>query len=204
MTDFSSCPYPYVLTRQIPHSLGNDLDVLVRPQDFARVIAYFVSIGYKSSSHDHALGGRIPGMQINLSKAGCTKIDLHQDFTWRKSHYLDLALVWNQTDQIDQFLVIINTIFEKTYLLEPEYNFLRSFTLTEAFQAQAVKYGWYKSLSRFQAWWRVRQTLKYTAPIFVPIGLILLSYLEKFEPVSLLYYLFFRTRYALNRMLPYD
>lgn len=204
MTDLTGCPYPHLLTRRVPNSPVNDLDVLVRPEDFSKVVNYFVSRGYQTSSHDQALGGRIPGAQINLTKPGQTKIDLHQDFTWRKSHHLDLDLVWAKTPHIDEFLVLINVIFEKTYLLQPEYQFLTGFTPTPLFESQAEKHGWVKSYQHFLSWWSSQQYKPYSSPVFLPVSLVLSSYIEKFEPISLLYYIFFRTRYAFTRILPYD
>lgn len=196
----------YILTRfdKSSNSVPDDLDILVKPANFQPTVDLLLAKGYVATSHDKAFGGRLRGMQINLARMDRIKIDLHQDFTWRKSRYLDLNLVWDQQSQIDQFLVLINTIFEKTYLLKPEYAFLKSFIPTPLFLAQTDTYGWRRSYTLFLKWWSKQSTLDYRSPVFLPVRLVLQSYLDKFEPISLAYYLFFRTRYAFIKKLPYD
>ena len=93
------------------------------------------ALGYSASSHDHALGGRVAAAQINLTKPGRIKIDLHKDFTWRRHRYLDLNLLWKKYPQINKFLIMINIIFEKSYLLKHDYLYLKGLKEDPVFRA---------------------------------------------------------------------
>ncbi len=205
----------------------NDLDILVMPDSFYETIRVLEGNGYISSSHDKALGGRIKSMQMNLTKTGRIKIDLHQDFTWRASRYFDLYLVWDNLktkrvqgveyqapeDAVDVFIILINIIFEKTYLKESDYAYIKenieAISKNPIFTSQAKKYGWLRSFSWFVTWFGSIEGSK-TWPVFLPVGLVVSSYFEKFlhdkniNITSLLYYIFFRTRFILNGALPYD
>ena len=67
----------YLLTRYNPNTgASDDLDILVRSKDFEGSIYSLERLGYKQSSHDQALGGRIAGIQVNLNRPGRIKIDL--------------------------------------------------------------------------------------------------------------------------------
>lgn len=205
----------------------DDLDFLVKPNSFERAIKVLEENGYRSSSHDEALGGRIKGMQKNLTRQTKIKIDLHQDFTWRKTQYFDLSLVWDNLRfvnfskvrypapkvEVDTFLVIVNLIFEKTYIQKEDLEYIRG-SSREIFtdpilQIQARKYGWERTFSKFSVWFdKLGQPTHF--PRFLPVSLILYSYLEKFlhdkrvNVISLLYYVFFRIRFNLNGVLPYE
>jgi len=208
-------------------SLPSDIDLLITGTDFLKTINVFNKEGYKSFSHDQALGGRIKGMQINLVKPRRIKIDLHQAFTWRKSKYFDLKLIWDnlqptkiegininlpKTD-IDAFIVLVNIIFEKTYLNENEFSYIKRMSKdifdNQIFGDQALRFGWGNSFEKFKSWFKKSQNRK-DYPVFLPFNLIIYSYWEKFifdfkiDVISLLYYLFFRLRFLLNKQLPYE
>lgn len=220
---FTKANIDFVLTR---FNVGqkedsDDLDVLVKPASFQKAISALKRQGYEVHSHDNALGGRIPRMQVNLVERGRVKIDLHKDFTWRKSHYFDLALIWNSAKgvkladasilvpqtNIDAFLVLINVIFEKTYLTREEvdifWQYKEKIFTNPAFYQQSVKYGWSGTFMTFQEWAR-NQNEPQIFPVFLPLLLVFYSYLEKFSLVSFLYYCFFRIRFLVNGKLPYD
>ena len=203
----------FLLTRFNPETkTPDDLDILVNPHNFEKCIETLISRNYRASSHDHALGGRIAGMQANLVKPGRIKIDLHQDFTWRRTQYVDLNKLWensqkNRLDSTwDAFLIMINVIFEKTYFMPDEFELLISqwqkINKSPEFSQQAIKYGWNNTFINFKNWMeKYQQKTKF--PLFLPIRLVLSSYLDKFDFVSLAYYLFFRIRYEVNNKLPY-
>ncbi len=191
----------------------DDLDILVRAGDFQKCIGLLKERGYQSSSHDHALGGRVKGIQINLTKSDRIKIDLHQDFTWRRKQYIDINKIWensklNKVDPTwDAFLIMINVIFEKTYFTKDDFELFYShwpkIIESRKFMEQAVKFGWYNTFVNFKNWIKNHQReLKF--PLFLPLKLVLFSYIKKFDFISLIYYLFFRIRYTVNSILPYD
>lgn len=213
----------FVLTRFGNRSNAqlNDLDLLVKPKDFGKTIKVFEKGGYKSLSHDEALGGRIAGMQKNLVKDARIQVDLHQDFTWRKTRYFDPSLIWSNPKKkkiagikiktpagdVDAFIITVNIIFEKTYIGKEDHGYLKKFgnnLNSPVFQTQAKKYGWPKTYRRFVKWWREKGYKIHTFPFFLPLALVFHSYLEKFDLVSLLYYFFFRSRYLVNKTLPYE
>lgn len=219
----------FVLTRFNMRNVNepNDLDILVKPNFFKETIKILIDNGYISSSHDQALGGRIAGMQKNLIKTGRIKIDLHQDFTWRKSRYLDLNLIWENLEErtingvkiktprkkIDVFIVTINIIFEKTYITKEDFKYLeteKDYFGENVFREQAEKYGWLRTYKGFLRWWEGGGSRTKSFPAFLPASLIIFSYVEKLihdkklDLVSLLYYFFFRTRYLINKTLPYE
>lgn len=213
----------FVLTRVNPSLLKepDDLDILVKRDNFEQFIKILGSLGYESLSHDKALGGRVRGAQVNLIKPGRIKIDLHKDFTWRATRYLDKELVWKNlarkdienikidvpVDDMDAFLVLINVIFEKTYFSKQDwgkvYKVMDRVFENDVYEKQAIKYGWLGSFKKFKKWW-TKDAADNVFPKFLPFGLVLSSYLEKFDVVSLSYYLFFRARYLVNKTLPYD
>lgn len=226
---FAKNSIEFVLTRFDKDSEFDpeDLDILVPRDSFDKTIQILVENGYTGSSHDQALGGRIKGMQMNLTKAERIKIDLHQDFTWKVSRYFDLDLIWKNlkvesaqglrypasSKATDVFVVIINIIFEKTYLKKEDYYYIKKnfkeVSKDPLFITQATNYGWPKTFSWFIKWFdSVDASGKW--PVFLPTGLVINSYVEKFlhekrvNITSLLYYLFFRVRFALNGVLPYD
>lgn len=204
----------FLLTRFNPRSLNHDdLDILVRQSDFVKSIIILERLGYKQFSHDYALGGRIEGMQVNLTKPGRIKIDLHQDFTWRRKQYLGLYKLWenskkNRLDPVwDAFLVMINVIFEKTYFMPDEFEIFslqwQKVRSSPEFFQQIAKYGWSNTFFRFEKWMDgISPNVKF--PLFLPVKLIFYSYREKFDFVSFVYYVFFRARFFLTGNLPYD
>lgn len=197
-------PWTYLLTRFNPKlSSPDDLDILVTSQDFDRVVVGLKALGYTASSHDHALGGRIAGVQLNLTRPGRIKIDLHKDFTWRRHRYLDLNLLWKKYPQVNKFLVMINIIFEKTYLLKHDYLFLKGLKEDSVFQEQSKMYSWPRTYKYFWRWWSSLDEIK-QFPVFLSSWLVLISFFEKFDFVSFIYYLFFRIRNLVNGVLPYD
>lgn len=205
----------------------DDLDILVPNIFFKKVIKVCKEQGYKTSSHDNALGGRIKGMQINLMKPLRIKIDLHQDFTWRKTRYFDLDLIWNNLEMtkinginipapeatIDAFIVMVNLIFEKTYINKEDFDYFNrskdKIFNNINFDDQAKKYYWYKTFSKFKSWFNNIENQP-NFPIFLPAKLVFYSYLEKLwgerkiDVISLLYYIFFRIRYRITEVLPYE
>lgn len=205
----------------------DDLDILVKPGSFKKAIEVLEENGYRSSSHDEALGGRIKGMQMNLTEPERIKIDLHQNFTWRKAKYFDLSLVWDNLRfvnfskvrypapkvEVDTFLVIINLIFEKTYIQKEDLEYIRG-SSREIFtdpilQIQARKYGWERTFSKFNILFdKFGKPPRF--PVFLPISLVVHSYIEKFfhdkriDVTSVLYYVFSRIRFSVNGVLPYE
>jgi len=218
----------YIITRLESFQNVDDIDVLVKSYEYEIFISALKSIGYTEYSHDRSLGGRIKGLQKNLVKKGRVKIDLHQDFSWRRDRHINSNLIWSNVDkknifgcviyvpseEYDAFLVLINVIFEKTYLTQGELNKIwpnldkirRSTVLNE----QARIYGWNFTLEKFLEWANTKNTSVKVFPVFIPITLVLLSYLEKvvkkrtFHPISFLYYFYFRTRYFIYQRLPFD
>lgn len=195
----------YLITRLDSRNIRvSDLDVLIKKNDFKILIEYFKSIGYKTQSHDLALGGRIKGAQINLIKNNRLKIDLHKDFTWRKTKYIDTKLLWKKIRLSDEFLVFINIIFEKNYIDKDDYSYVWSkkdkIFSNYKFKKEAIKFGWINTFNYFKNW----NPKKIEFPLFLPTKLLIISYLEKFELVSFLYNIFFRIRYKLFKILPYD
>jgi hypothetical protein len=204
-----------------------DIDLLVSSKDYQNFKEACKEFGYTTTSHDEALGGRIKGMQINLVKPGRIKIDLHQNFTWRKYYYFDLDLVWNNlvtrkiesvnilTPQtsVDTFIVLVNLIFEKTYINKEDFNYLLrskdSLFSNLDFDNQAKKYHWHKTFSLFKLWFSNINSQS-AFPVFIPMRIVLYSYWEKLlgdhtlDVTSLLYYFFFWTRFLLNGKLPYE
>ena len=204
----------YLLTRFNPGvTKPDDFDILIHPKDFKKSIELLKTKGYQCSSHDQALGGRIAGMQINLTKTERIKIDLHQDFTWRKKRYLDVEKIWLNSTQNrvastwDAFIIMVNVIFEKTYFMSRDFELFilqwREINKSQEFMQQAIQYKWDATFTNFIKWMENQQP-KPKFPLFLPIHLVLNSYLEKFDLVSLAYYLFFRIRYLVNRTLPYE
>ena len=204
----------YLLTRFNPGvAEPDDLDVLIRPNDFKKSIELLKTKGYQCSSHDQALGGRIAGMQINLTKPKRIKIDLHQDFTWRKKRYMNIEKIWlnsrqNRIDSTwDAFLIMVNVIFEKTYFMPTDFelfiNHWGDIKKSQEFTEQTIQYNWNATFINFVKWIE-NQQLKPKFPLFLPVKLILYSYQEKSDFVSLAYYVFFRIRYLVNQTLPYE
>ena len=66
-----------------------DVDLFVGSNNFNKVVNKFKSKGFRIESHDNSLGGRLPGMQVNIRKDDLLTIDLHQDFTWQKRQFLE-------------------------------------------------------------------------------------------------------------------
>ncbi|MAF36423.1 hypothetical protein CL622_04895 [archaeon] len=221
---FSILKQLYVLTRYNSEkkSLPMDLDVLASVKYFKDAQNLLETKGYKAYSHDTSLGGRIKCSQVNLVKDGRIKIDLHQDFTWRKTRYLDLGLIWSNLEEqtlagvkiktpkseLDTFIIIINIIFEKTYLTKDDFNYIKTYVSNvlsdPIFEKESEKYGWRNTLKKFRTWWEAKGKSSTSFPKFLPLSLILYSYLEKFDVVALAYYFFFRIRYSFNKTLPYE
>lgn len=219
---------PFLVTRFIDTASVDDLDVLVSKKNYSAMIRKLEKLGYAQSSHDHAFGGRKKNYQRNLIKKGRIKVDLHKDFTWRKSKYLNSRLLWKTKklkeigslkvyvpeESIDKFLILINVIFEKTYFLRTDYDHIHVLTkilfADDRFYAQAKKYGWDKTWRKFITWYTTTELDKNNFPVFLPIWIVLYSYVEKFaferkiDLTSLAYYLFFYTRYKVNKKLPYS
>lgn len=204
----------FLLTRFNPETkTPDDLDILVNPHNFEKCIETLISRNYRASSHDHALGGRIAGMQANLVKPGRIKIDLHQDFTWRQKQYVDIKKIWensklNRVDLTwDAFLIMINVIFEKTYFVQEDFEVFfpqwEKIKNSPEYVQQTIQYGWNNTFVNFKSWMEGQQQ-KSKSLLFLPVRLVLSSYLEKFDFVSLGYYLFFRIRYVVNNSLPYE
>jgi hypothetical protein len=220
------CNADFVLTRYIEGKSPDDLDILVQTVDFDKFVASLENLGYKSASHDGALGGRIKGAQLNLLKDARIKIDLHKDFTWRAAKYMDINLVWRNLEKIsisntqynmpkkeyDAFLVLINILFEKTYINKAEILYINNnidkINSNPIFFSQSEKYNWASSYLKMGSWLR-KQEVKESI-VFLPVELVIWSYLERlfkggtFNLKSFAYYIFFRLRYSLKKTLPYE
>ena len=85
----------YIVTRTYKYIeyVTFDVDLFIESKNFKKTVDKFKSRGFKVESHDSSLGGRLPGMQVNIRKEGLLTIDLHQDFTWQKRKFLDSRLV---------------------------------------------------------------------------------------------------------------
>lgn len=83
----------YLVTRTYKYIEYVTFDVDLFVNNFSEVVKKFKEQGFIIESHDSSLGGRIPGMQVNIKKEGLLTIDLHQDFTWQKRKFLDSQLV---------------------------------------------------------------------------------------------------------------
>ena len=224
LMDIKRTGIDFILTRFFQsYNKISDLDILVKGSDFEKLIIAMQNLGYEEFSHDQALGGRIKGMQKNLVKKGRIKIDLHKDFTWRKSKYIDAKIIWDSkskdkigeievyrpSNKVNTFLVYVNILFEKTYITADERNILKhKKTLIEKeFITQAKKHNWEVSLRKLISWLEKTKNLDF--PVFLPLSLVLYTYFEKFvkerriDVTSFLYYVFFRTRYFITGKLPY-
>ncbi len=216
----------FVITRYFNYKNPDDLDILVKKEDYSKFILSLKTLGYETSSHDNALGGRMKGSQINLVKKSRIKIDLHKDFTWRASKYFDLDIIWNNLNQVkigsnkyyvpsevnNAFILLVNVLFEKTYLNKSDFTYLKSnfhnIVLSDLLIKQSQKYNWPLSYGLFCNWFKNQK--KQNRVIFVPVFIILLSYIEKlfrgldFNIISFMYYVYFRTRYLIKGTLPYE
>lgn len=69
LKDIRKTNIEFVLTRFDAYAKDHDdLDILVTKSQFDEFVVTLKAMGYKSLSHDQALGGRIKGAQINLTK----------------------------------------------------------------------------------------------------------------------------------------
>lgn len=93
----------YVVTRTYKYVdyVTFDVDLFVDGNSFQEVVKKFKTRGFNIESHDASLGGRLPGMQVNIKKQGLLTIDLHQDFTWQKRQFLDPKLVMKDSVKRD-------------------------------------------------------------------------------------------------------
>lgn len=220
--DIKKLKYDYLITRHVSDT-PNDIDLLVKGEDYLKVIKKLEEAGYFSSSHDHALGGRLPDYQRNLEKKNRIKIDLHKDFTWRKLKYFDVGTLfrykhcdkklkdYSPEPVWDASIVLVNIIFEKTYIKD-EHDYLskwvREIYENEEITDQFIKFGYEKTMNKFKEWFDTKELSNDIA--FLPLSLIIYSYLEQlinhryFHIKSFMYYFFFRTRYFINKKLPYD
>jgi hypothetical protein len=225
LKDLKTLKVPWLLTRYVAGKKPDDVDILVKSEHFEEVKKSLAQIGYKISSHDQALGGRLPGMQVNIQKKGRIKIDLHRNFTWRKTTYLPLDLVWNKKTSIingisvnvpepsvDMFIVLVNILFEKTYINQTEFENIESQIekiKEDKFKKISEKFGWPYTFKYLLSWLDSVES-KIKTVVFIPIWLVIFSYFEKLlhdrkiDLKSFAYYLFFRIRYSFTHILPYE
>jgi hypothetical protein len=224
---FKDANIEWILTRFVvrDEQMADDLDVLIHSRDFEKAKDAFRRNGFSLLSHDAALGGRLAGYQINVVKRGFVKIDLHKDFTWRRTKYFSDSFFWegkiekdiNHTkvfvpgDAENAFLVSTNVIFEKTYFSKHEYEFVmknHELMCSDRIVDQARRHGWAKTYVGFCKWIGPKKSPSF--PLFLPWGLVAVSFWEKtihdrqIDIVNLMYTLFFRVRYTLTKQLPYE
>ena len=104
------------------------------------------------------------------------------------------------------FLIMINVIFEKTYFVQEDFEVFSQWEKIKnspEYVQQTIQYGWNNTFVNFKSWMEGQQQ-KSKSLLFLPVRLVLSSYLEKFDFMSLGYYLFFRIRYVVNNSLPYE
>ncbi|MBI3090383.1 MAG: nucleotidyltransferase family protein [Candidatus Tectomicrobia bacterium] len=107
-------PYPYITF---------DVDLLVLPEDYNAVARCLTEGGGRMQAY-------APKKQHDLLVPGLLRIDLHHDFCWQGSHFVDAEFVWSESTTtiiedipsptpnatVEWALVALNLLYERTYL----------------------------------------------------------------------------------------
>jgi len=132
---FSEQNVPYLVVktyRSIPY-VTYDVDVLVNPLDFIALTSKLKQLG-ELGKHP----GKQTKKQVNFFASNLLTIDLHEDFSWQGSSYLDESIAWTNTRKQDitgvscpipslevEFLLeAAHLLFERRYITLLDYIYL--------------------------------------------------------------------------------
>ena len=174
-------PYPFVT---------NDVDVLVHGSDLEAAQQALADPGMTF----HRCESKI---QSDIRLPDCEIIDLHTDFNWQRSTFLDIDWVWNQpehrdiegvncpvpNDEVDLCISIAHVLFERGYLSLAEIDWLER--LVEAYSwsgvfEQADRHGWGESAREFARFFEQIRDLRARGQVCLPVLYPYLSTLRTF------------------------
>lgn len=164
---YPQCPVLVVRTNKFIPYVTYDVDLLVKENDFEKLKKLLRDFNWQFSSHDHSLGGRIPGAQINAQKPRFLNLDIHQDFTWQRSTYVDKKIPWRNIQEVEiagvscktpslevEFLLnCADIIFEKFYLTLLDFFYLKTILRKKdldwsLIEEQTKKFGWNRAFDQ--------------------------------------------------------
>jgi len=148
-------PYLVVKTyRSIPY-VTFDVDVLVHPSDFTFISAKLKELG-ELGKHP----GKQTKKQINFFTSNQLTVDMHENFSWQGSTYLDGSFAWMNTRkqeiagvicpissaEVEFLLEGAHLLFERRYITLLDYIYLRRMSEgplnTQLLLEQVKNHGW--------------------------------------------------------------
>jgi len=154
---FSQHNVPYLVVktyRSIPY-VTFDVDVLVHPSDFTFVYSKLKEIG-ELGKHP----GKQTKKQVNFFASNQLTVDLHENFSWQGSTYLDDSFAWMNTRkqeiagvvcpipsaEVETILEAAHLLFERRYITLLDYIYLRRMSEKpldgQAIHKQVQCHGW--------------------------------------------------------------
>lgn len=157
-------PFLVVKTyRSIPY-VTFDVDVLVHPSDFGFVSSKLKEIG-ELGKHP----GKQTKKQVNFFASNQLTVDLHENFSWQGSTYLDDSFAWLNTRkqeiagvavpipsaEVEYLLEAAHLLFERRYITLLDYVYLRRMSQkpldTQAILKQVQCHGWDNAFTSLMA-----------------------------------------------------
>jgi thymidylate kinase len=205
------------------HWIGNDIDIIVNPDDFHKLCKHL------ERSEHQIIGHRIDwklskshSLSVDVRPEGLLNIDVHTAIGWRGLDLISLEQLKNHVikkqkfgleylsvaSEVDALIYACSHVFEKGFLVSLEHKILQE--NVSSLEALAIRHGFLKPYVEFLANSKANQNY----PLFIPLSIIasvfssiresysdnggLTSFL-RIVPIQL----FWRARYALTGKLPF-
>ena len=220
--------YRIVKTLYQPEWVGNDVDVLVSPKDFSKIIAGFeeldkqnITIRQKSMDEGKADIKILNGLTV----------DLHSFIGWRNVLFIPSEAGFRKDDpingvlhfaneKINSIIIVLTHTFEKGFITLDDYNFLK-----DSFDEDFLKicFPYLALIVNDYVYWikgNLKEKPNYSYPIFVPISVLIKCYIKlllysknnqsnlfwkiKAAIRDISFMLFWRMRYLFRTKLPFE
>jgi len=221
--------YRIVKTLYQPEWIGNDVDILVSPKEFSKIVATFKEL----NMHRLILNQKsMDEGKVDIKLLNGLTIDLHSYIGWRNVVFIPFKGIFDKDylikesglsfakEKINSIIIILTHIFEKGFITLDDYKFLKTH-FDESFMQTNFTYL-YIILSDYVSWIKKTLTEKQNRsfPLFIPMPVIIRCYSKLFlysksahsnvfwklkafiRDISIM--IFWRMRYLIKTKLPFE
>jgi len=230
-TDIKIRDYALIKTFDEFGWIGNDIDVLISPLDFKKILGNKDAVNKTFVEEVRHNKWDIGKMDIFIKNG--LKLDIHSYIGWRNVAFLNHMQILKENfiqkkrmfdedcvivkDEINSVIIAITHVFEKGFMTLDEYLFLRKYFNKRFLEDSFPKLS--ELIDEYVSWLiKLLNRPPRDFPIFIPISVLFRSYLKllvRWYPSSRIYKLkafvrdltmmiFWRIRYCMKNKLPFE
>ena len=230
-TDIKIRDYALIKTFDEFGWIGNDIDVLISPLDFKKILGNKDAVNKTFVEEVRHNRWDIGKMDIFIKNG--LKLDIHSYIGWRNVVFLNYMQILKENfiqkkrmfdedcvivkDEINSVIIAITHVFEKGFMTLDEYLFLRKYFNKRFLENSFPKLS--ELIDEYVSWLvKLLNRPPRDFPVFIPISVLFRSYLKllvRWYPSSRIYKLkafvrdltmmiFWRIRYCMKNKLPFE